>query len=147
MVLSYTNAGRVTERGIELGVGYQFTPEIRADVSFTGFDFTVKSQQAGDQLLPNTPSKKANIELSYAAENGFDANASLRLVDGYQWAAGVFQGYVPSSEFLNVGAGYRINNNFRIHATATNVLDQKRFQLYGGSVIRRRVLGGFTASF
>jgi outer membrane receptor protein involved in Fe transport len=147
VVLSYTNAGRVTERGVELGVGYQFTPEIRADVSFTGFDFDVKSQRAGDQLLPNTPSKKANLALSYAAEQGFDANVSLRLVDGYQWAAGVFQGYVPSSEFLNVSAGYRINNNLRIHGTATNVFDEKRFQLYGGSVIGRRVLGGLTANF
>jgi hypothetical protein len=34
-----------------------------------------------------------------------------------------------------------------VHATATNVLDQERFQLYGGSVIRRRVLGGLTANF
>jgi iron complex outermembrane receptor protein len=147
VVLSYTNAGRVIERGVELGLGYQFTPEIRADVSFTGFDFDVKNQQAGDQLLPNTPSKKANLALSYAGEQGLDANVSLRLVDGYQWAAGVFQGYVPSSEFLNVGAGYQINNNLRIQATATNVLDQKRFQMYGGSVIRRRVLGGLTATF
>jgi iron complex outermembrane receptor protein len=146
VVLSYTNAGRVTERGVELGLGYQFTPEIRADVSFTGFDFDVKSQAAGDQLLPNTPSKKANIGLGYTGER-FDANASLRLVDGYEWAAGVFQGYVPSTEQLNVGAGFRLNNNLRIHGTATNVLDQKRFQLYGGSVIGRRVLGGLTANF
>jgi outer membrane receptor protein involved in Fe transport len=146
VVLSYTNAGKVTERGVELGLGYQFTPEIRADVSFTGFDFDVNSQQAGDQLLPNTPSKKATIGLAYGGSR-FDANASLRLVDGYQWAAGVFQGYVPSSEFLNVGAGYRINNSIRIHGTATNLLDEKRFQLYGGSVIGRRVIGGFTANF
>jgi outer membrane receptor protein involved in Fe transport len=147
VVLSYTNSGRVTERGLELGVGYQFTPELRADVSFTGFDFDVKEQRAGDQLLPNTPSKKANVALSYAGEQGFDANVSLRLIDGYQWAAGVFQGYVPSSEFLNLSAGYRLNNNLRIHGTATNLLDQKRFQLYGGSVIGRRVLGGLTANF
>ncbi|HET6837813.1 MAG TPA: TonB-dependent receptor [Gemmatimonadales bacterium] len=146
VVLSYTNAGEVTERGVELGVGYQFTPELRGDVSFTGFDFEVESQAAGDQLLPNTPSKKATVGLSYAGPR-FDANASLRLNDGYQWAAGVFQGYVPSSELLNVGAGFRLNNNFRIHATATNVLDQKRFQLYGGSVLRRRVLAGLTANF
>jgi outer membrane receptor protein involved in Fe transport len=146
-VLSYTNAGRVTERGIELGLGYQFTPELRADVSFTGFDFTVKSQRSGDQLLPNTPSKKANLGLSYIGAQGFDADISLRLIDGYQWAAGVFQGYVPSSEMLKVSAGYRVNNNLRIHGTATNVLDQKRFQLYGGSVIGRRVLGGVTANF
>jgi iron complex outermembrane receptor protein len=147
VVLSYSNAGRVIERGVEVGVGYQFTPEIRVDASVTGFDFDVKSQRQGDQLFPNTPSKKANVALSYAADQGFDASVSLRLVDGYQWAAGVFQGYVPSSEFLNVSAGYRINNNLRIHGTATNVLDQKRFQLYGGSVIGRRVLGGLTANF
>ena len=147
IVLSYTNSGNVTERGIELGVGYQLTPELRADVSFTGFDFEVKSQQAGDQLQPNTPSKKANFALSYAGLQGFDATASVRLVDGYPWAAGIFQGYVPASEFVNLSAGYRITNNLRVHATATNLLDQERFQLYGGSVIRRRVLGGLTANF
>jgi len=147
IVLSYTNFGKVTERGVELGVGYQFTPEFRGDVSFTGFDFEVKSQRPGDQLQPNTPSKKANLAVSYAGAQGFDANLSLRLVDGYQWAAGIFQGYVPANEFLNLSAGFRVNNNLRIHGTATNLLDQKRFQLYGGSVIGRRVLGGITANF
>jgi outer membrane receptor protein involved in Fe transport len=146
VVLSYTNAGRVTERGVELGLGYQFTPEIRGDVSFTGFDFDVKSQQAGDQLLPNTPSKKATFGLTYADQR-FDATASLRLIDGYQWAAGVFQGYIPATEQLNLGAGFRLNNNLRIHAAGTNVLDQERFQIYGGSVIGRRVLAGLTANF
>jgi outer membrane receptor protein involved in Fe transport len=149
IVLSYTNAGKVTERGIELGLGYQLTPEIRGDVSFTGFSFDVDESEraAGDQLVPNTPSKKATFSLTYAGQQGFDGNVSLRLVDGQPWAAGIFQGYVPSSEFLNVSAGYRINNYVRIHATATNLFDQQRFQLYGGSVIGRRVLGGVTANF
>jgi iron complex outermembrane receptor protein len=147
VVLSYTNAGRVTERGVEIGVGYQFTPEIRGDVSFTGFDFTVNSQAVGDQLLPNTPSKKASFSLSYAGLQGIDANVTVKLVDGYPWAAGIFQGYVPSNEFVNVSAGYRLNNYLRVNAIATNLFDQKRFQLYGGSVIGRRVLGGVTAAF
>jgi iron complex outermembrane receptor protein len=146
VVLSYTNAGKVTERGVELGLGYQFTPELRGDVTFTGFDFDVNSQLAGDQLLPNTPSKKGTIALSYAGPK-FDATASYRLVDGYPWAAGVFQGYVPASETLNLAGGYRLNNNVRIQGSATNLLDQKRFQLYGGSVIGRRILGGVTAYF
>jgi outer membrane receptor protein involved in Fe transport len=147
VVLSYTNAGRVTERGVEIGLGYQFTPEIRGDVSFTGFDFTVNSQAVGDQLLPNTPSKKATLSVSYAGLQGVDANVTVKLVDGYPWAAGVFQGYVPSNEFVNLSAGYRVNNYLRVHATATNLFDEKRFQLYGGSVIGRRVLGGITATF
>ncbi|HEY7611732.1 MAG TPA: TonB-dependent receptor [Gemmatimonadales bacterium] len=148
-VFSYTNAGRVTERGIEIGLGYQFTPEIRGDVSFTGFSFDVDEdeQALGDQLLPNTPSKKGTLSLSYAGQQGIDGNVTLRLSDGYEWATGVFQGYVPSSELLNLSAGYRINNYVRIHATATNVFDQQRFQMFGGSVIGRRVLGGVTANF
>jgi iron complex outermembrane receptor protein len=149
IVLSYTNAGEVTERGIELGVGYQFTPEVRGDVSFTGFSFDVDEEElaAGDQLVPNTPSKKATFSFTYTGQQGFDGNVTLRLVDGHPWAAGIFQGYVPANEMLNVSAGYRINNYVRIHATATNLLDQERFQLFGGSVIGRRVLGGVTANF
>src|SRR6476646_7950150 len=147
VVLSYTNAGRVTERGCEIGLGYQFTPEIRGDVSFTGFDFTVNSQAVGDQLLPNKPSKKASLSLSYAGLQGVDANVTVKLVDGYPWAAGVFQGYVASNGFVELSAGYRVNNYLRVHATATNLFDEKRFQLYGGSVIGRRVLGGITATF
>jgi hypothetical protein len=54
---------------------------------------------------------------------------------------------VPSNEFVNLSAGYRVNNYLRINAIATNVFDQKRFQLYGGSVIGRRVLAGVTAGF
>jgi iron complex outermembrane receptor protein len=148
-VFSYTNAGRVTERGIELGVGYQFTPEFRGDATFTGFGFTVDEdeQALGDQLLPNTPSTKATLSVSYVGQEGFDGNVTLRVSDGYEWATGIFQGYVPASELLNVSAGYRINNNVRIHATATNLFDQQRFQMFGGSVIGRRLLGGITATF
>ena len=149
VVLSYTNAGKVTERGIELGVGYQFTPEFRGDVTFTGFDFTVdeEEQAAGDQLLPNTPSKKATFSVSYAGEQGFDGNVSAPAHRRLQWADGIFQGYVPASELLNLSAGYRINNNLRIHGPRPICFDEQRFQMYGGSVIGRRVLGGITAKF
>ena len=147
IILSYGNAGEVRERGYEVGIGYQITDQIRTDLSFSGFDFEVRAQQVGDQLVPNTPSKKANLALSYFDEQGFDANVSLRLVDGYSWAAGIFAGYVPAAELLNIGLGYRVNNYLRIHATGTNLLDQERFQLYGGSVIGRRIIGGITANF
>lgn len=121
--------------------------ELRGYVSFTGFDFTVKLVSAGDQLVPNTPSKKGTFSLTYAGQQGVDANVTVRLVEGYPWAAGVFQGYVPSSELVNLSAGYRVNNYLRVHLTATNVFDEQRFQLYGGSVIGRRALGGITATF
>ncbi len=149
IVLSYTNAGQVDQYGAELGVGVQITDEVRADGSLSLFDFDVEagSQAVGDQLLANTPSKKGTVGVSYTGRQGLDLGAHIRIVDSYPWAAGVFLGEVPSSQSVDVNAGYRINQNFRVFALATNVFDQERFHLFGGSVIGRRVLGGVTVQF
>jgi outer membrane receptor protein involved in Fe transport len=69
------------------------------------------------------------------------------MVAEYDWAAGVFVGTVPASNTINASAGYRITPNFRVFAVGTNLLDEQRYQLFGGSVIGRRVLGGITATF
>ncbi len=149
IVLSYTNAGQVDQYGAELGIGVQVTDEVRADASLSLFDFDVEtgSQAVGDQLLANTPTAKGTLGVSYTGRQGLDLGASVRIVDSYDWAAGVFVGEVPSSQTVDVNAGYRINHNFRVFALATNVFDQERFHLFGGSVIGRRVLGGVTVQF
>ncbi len=147
IVVSYANAGEVDEKGVELSGGYQLTNELSVTASYTYFDFEVKSQAVGDKLLPNTPQHKGTIAISYTGAQGLDLGANVKLVDGFEWAAGVFAGYVPAQETVDLTAGYRINNNLRIHAVATNVFDQQRFQMFGGSVIGRRVLGGVTANF
>ncbi len=148
IVVSYTNAGKVDQKGIDVGIGVQLNNEFRVDGSYSWFDFTVKSQQAGDQLLPNTPSKKGTATLSYeGSHNGFDASLSGRFVASYAWAAGIFVGKVPSSESFNANAGYQITSRYRVFAVGTNIFNQQRYQLYGGAVISRRVLAGLTASF
>jgi hypothetical protein len=48
---------------------------------------------------------------------------------------------------VDVSAGYQVNGWLRIHAVSTNVFDQKRYQVYGGSVLGRRLLAGVTATF
>lgn len=146
IVLSYTNAGRVVERGLEFGIGYQFTPALKLDASYTFFDFDVRSQAAGDQLLPNTPKHKGNVQLSYA-DARFDATGSLRLNEGFRWAAGVFQGDVPSNALVNVTFGVRPTSWVRVFGAATNLLNQERYQAFGGAVIGRRILGGVSTVF
>jgi iron complex outermembrane receptor protein len=149
IVLSYTNAGKVEQYGAEVGLGVQITDEVRADGSLSLFDFDVEAgtQAVGDQLLANTPSAKGTVSLTYAGKQGLDLGANLRLVDSYDWAAGIFVGEVPSSQTLDLNAGYRFNWHFRVFALATNVFDQQRYHLFGGSVIGRRVLGGLTVTF
>ena len=148
IVVSYGNEGEVDQKGIDVGLGFALNDEFRLDGTFSYFDFEVISQRAGDQLVPNTPEKKGTISLGYIGlSNGFDATLTMRIVEEYDWAAGVFVGKVPSSKTVNASAGYQITPNFRIFAVGTNLLDEQRYQLFGGSVIGRRVLGGVTARF
>lgn len=147
LVLSYANAGRVIERGVELGAGYFVTPEFKIEGSYTFFDFEVKDQTLGDSLLPNTPKHKGSITVAYSGTQGLDASVTARLVDKFRWAAGVFAGPIPASQMIDVNLGYQVNNYVRLHLVATNVLDQKRYTIYGGSVLGRRVIGGITATF
>jgi outer membrane receptor protein involved in Fe transport len=85
---------------------------------------------------------------SYEGKNNhFDASISGRFVPSYDWSAGVFTGAIPSAQTFNAAVGYQLSPRYRLSVTGTNVLDQKRYQLYGGSVIGRRVLAGLTARF
>ena len=148
LVVSYTNAGRVIERGAELGVSTQVTDALRADASYAYFEFSVKRASVGtDALVPNTPRHKGSIALTYQSSRGFELGGSVRVVSGYPWAAGLFSGFVPSSQTVNVNAGYQATPQLKLFLTGTNLLDQQRFQIYGGSVIGRRVLTGVTATF
>ena len=148
IVVSYANAGKVKEQGVEFSAGYLLTNELRVEGSYTFFDFDPpEGAIAGDRLLPNTPKHKGTLSVQYAGAQGLDLGVTVRRQTAFDWAAGVFSGLVDWSQTVNVNAGYRVNNNVRLHAIATNVLDQQRFHIYGGSVIGRRVIGGVTATF
>lgn len=149
IVVSYANAGSVDEWGAEFGVGFGITPELRIDASYTLFDFDVDetSVAQGDRLLPNSAKHKGGVSLTYTGQQGVDAGVSTRFIDSYEWAAGIFAGTIPSRQDVDLNVGYRFNNYIRVHALVTNLLDQDRFQQWGGSVIGRRILGGVTATF
>ena len=147
IVLSYTNSGKAIQYGLELGAGYQLTDEFRADGSLTFFRFDIKDQQQGDQLLPNTPRAKGTVSLSYAGRSGFDAGLSVRSVKGFDWAAGVFAGFIEPATTVDANLGYAVSNSLKVFVTGNNVFDQQRFSIYGGSVNGRRVLAGLTSRF
>lgn len=148
IVVSYTNEGDVDQKGLDLGMGVQLTPELRVDGSFSWFSFVVNSQRAGDQLVPNTPDRKATLGLTYeGTRNGINASLNGRFVADYPWAAGVFVGRVPASQTINASIGYQTDPRYRLFANATNLLDQQRYQMFGGAVIGRRVLVGVTTLF
>ncbi len=148
VVLSRANAGRATEAGVEVGVGAQVLDRVLVEVGYAWFDADVDSTTLvpGDRVVPNTPRNKLAVSVSYTGAR-LDARASARFADGYEWASGIFSGRVPSSAILDVAGGWRLNRTLRFNAVATNLLDQRRYQMFGGSIIGRRVLAGLAATF
>jgi outer membrane receptor protein involved in Fe transport len=146
-VLSTGNEGTVDEWGVEFGLLWQPSIEINVTGSYAFYDFGIKSQQQGDALQPNTPQNRGTVAVSYEGHTGIAAAISTRFVQGYRWLSGVFQGYIPAAFTADVSAAYRISNNVRLQAIATNLLDNQHFEVYGGSVQGRRVLGGVTVVF
>ena len=84
--------------------------------------------------------------MSYASRR-LSASGLLRLVKGYAWAAGVFAGYIEPNATVDANVGYDLSNSLKLFVTGTNVLDNRKFSIVGGSVNGRRILGGVTTRF
>jgi len=145
-VVSYANAGEVDEQGLELGINYYVTKEWFIEANATWFDFEVKSQQLGDKLLPNTPDKKFNAGIVY---NGAKLYGSLkwRHVPSFDWAAGVFVGRIKEYDTFSAALGYQVNDHFRLGVNALNLTDEQHYEIFGGAVLKRRILGNVQATF
>ena len=145
IVLSYGNVGVVDEWGVEFGSSVSLTRAVTVTASYTWYTFAIR--QPGDGLSSNTPTHKGTVALAYAGRQGITLGVDARLVAGYHWRSGVWDGDIPASQTVNVRAGYRLSPHVRVYANATDLLDQQRFQMFGGSVIGRRVLAGMTSTF
>ncbi len=146
IVVSYTNAGKVDERGVEFGFNYYVNDEIHFDGNWTWYDFKVKEQQSGDVLLPNAPKHKFGFGVTYRGKSGLDLNLTGRNVQPFRWAAGIFQGDVHAYSLLNFSGGYQLTPILRVSASVNNVFNHQTYQLFGGSLIGRQIIGTITAT-
>ncbi len=147
VVISYTNAGKVDETGVEVGFNYYINDEVSINGNWTWYDFKVKEQQTGDILLPNAPKHKFAAGFMWTRPDGIDLSLSARNVQPFTWAAGVFSGPIRAYTIVNGSVAYRLSSNYRLAVTVTNMFDNRVYQIFGGSIIGRQVIGTITATF
>ena len=138
--VSYTNFGEVETQGIEIGLNTYLTDNLTLNLIYNWFDFDVTNQLSQDPLLPNAPENQYGFSLAYAGEN-YDVGVKYRHVDGFDWAAGVFAGPIPSYDLVDLTASYRFSDSIEVGLNVSNLLDEEHYQLFGGDVITRRALG------
>ncbi|MFP5286733.1 MAG: TonB-dependent receptor domain-containing protein, partial [Thermoanaerobaculia bacterium] len=139
LVVSYANAGAVDTQGVDVAFNYYVANGWVADFNYSWFDFEVKERQLGDQLLPNAPEHKASAGLAYTG-GPFGASVKYRWVDDFPWAAGVFVGFVPSYDVVDVGFSYQVSDSLEVGLDVSNLLDEEQYQTFGGDLVTRRAL-------
>ncbi len=139
VVLSYTNTGEADAQGIDFGLNFYMNSNWTLDFSYSWFDFEIKDEAAGDQILPNTPETKLAAGVTYSAEK-FDGSLKVRWSDDFQWAAGVFNGTVPSYETVDLALNYHVTDSLSLGVNVTNLLDDEHYEAFGGDLIGRRAL-------
>ena len=148
IVLSLGNAGTATEWGVEVGAGLQVRPDLRFDLAYAYYDFKLEQNTflPGDSILPNTPPHRASAAVTYQGTFGLRARAALRFSDSYRWLSGVYGGEIPTTTTVDLNVSYEFSQGLILGLVATNLLNQQRFHIYGGSIVGRRVLGTLTWS-
>ena len=132
---------------MELGSTISLTRTLSFKGTYTWFGFAIRENRLQDVLASNTPGHEATMALAYTGGQGVTLDLSARFVAGYHWTSGVWDGDIPAGETVNMQVGYRFNPHVALYANVTNLFNQQRFQIYGGSVIGRRVLAGMTSTF
>ncbi len=140
LVLSYTNAGEVDTMGGEIALNYYVTNNWLIDFNYSHFDFDVKSAAIGDRLLPNSPENKFNLGVGFRSDR-FDAKATYRWVEEFDWAAGIFVGHIPQYDVLNLSANVKLTDFLGFGADVSNALDNQHWESFGGDLMGRRALG------
>jgi outer membrane receptor protein involved in Fe transport len=138
---SYTNFGRVNTQGVDVGVNYLLPAGWRGSAAYSWFDFSVEDAVQGLEamLLPNSPEHSFSFSIGYA-HRSFDADFSLRRVEGFRWAVGPFQGDVESYTTADLTVNYRLTPELTAGLSVANVFDDDHWESFGGDILRRRLL-------
>ncbi|MFI5232323.1 MAG: TonB-dependent receptor [Gemmatimonadales bacterium] len=145
-VVSFGNAGRATEHGAELGIAYQATDAVRFDANYAYYAFHLDQATfaPGDTIRSNTPAGTVNVAVTYGRPDGVRLRIGWRFEDAYRYRVGTWEGPLPSTRALDLDAAWPLGNALSVSLDATDLLDERRIHMLGGSVIGRRLLATFS---
>lgn len=139
---------RVTTQGLSVGINYFFVDGYSLNGNYS-WNKLIKTA-ADDPIIPafNTPEHKFNIGLSgrkIKIPLGKKSIKNLGFNINYKWVQGFvfegspqFTGFVPTYDMLDAQINYLIPKiDTTIKIGASNILNNQRFQTYGGPEIGR----------
>ena len=144
---SANSDSRVTTEGFSIGVNYYVLPALmlKGNYSYNQLRKTIED----DPIIPayNTPRHMYNLGFDVASVLLFNSrwtrnisfNANYKWVEGYLFEGSPqFTGQIPSYGNVDAQVSYRLKHmNTTIKVGASNLLDNKHYETYGGPEIGR----------
>jgi outer membrane receptor for ferrienterochelin and colicins len=140
-IWSYANEGKVTESGAEVGLNFYLSDEWILHANYAYFDFSILEQNKNDILLPNAPTNKVNSGITYHGARGLEGTLSFKYVPSFDWAAGIYQGRILAYTLVNFAVSYKVTSNIQLSVNVSNLLDRDHYEIFGGSLLKRRAIG------
>lgn len=135
--LSNGNIGEVDQYGIEVGLNYYITDELKFSMNYSYYDFNINLNEGDPAILPNTPPHKLDASLFYTSAKNYDIGLEMKFVDEFQWLAGTIEGTIPSYTIFNLSAGYFITDHIKAGLYIYNLFNLEHYQVFGGTFIPR----------
>ena len=138
--LSIANFGRANAQGFEISPTYVVSNRWRLQTSYSYFTYDVEGEIKENPLLPNTAKHQAKAGILYAGKR-WDASVRYRWVNSFPWWSGIYMGPVPTHSVVDASLNVQLKRNWNVGVDASNLLNNEHYEMFGGNIVRRRVLG------
>jgi outer membrane receptor protein involved in Fe transport len=135
---------QVTTQGFSIGLNYYFANNLTVSGNYSWNKLNKEFED--DPIIPafNTPEHKFNLGISGRDLSGFSKNPvgfniNYKWIDSFIFEGSPqFTGVIPSYSLLDAQVNYQIRNlNTTLKIGASNILNNQKFQTYGGPRVGR----------
>lgn len=141
ILVSNANIGIVNEYGAEFSLNYYLLDNLLLTGNIAFLDFEViENEVERNKILPNTSRLRGNIGAEFnskIANLPFSLSVNVRGVQGFQWIAGFYEGYVPEYWVTNLSGDLDITDKINFGFNIFNLFDRPHYQIFGGTILQR----------
>lgn len=143
---SANSINRVTTQGFSIGLNHYFAEYFKIAGNYSWNKLNIDDAIEDDPIIPafNTPEHKYNVsfggrKLPGLGNNTVGFNINYKWVQGFTFEGSPqFTGFIPSYGLVDAQVSYTMPNyNTTLKIGASNLLDNKTYQTYGGPRVGR----------
>lgn len=139
VVQSFANAGAATVRGADVAIRVSIARRWQSALAYSLIDFVPERAAPGDVVVANAPDHRFVVTLAHAGPE-LRVAAEWRWQPELEWSAAGARGVVPKHSTVDLALSRRLGADWEVGLRATNLLDLRHYETFGGDELRRRVL-------